>query len=76
MSDTHANPLQPVLFEVKRTIVGRLVYYAHGNHGDSAWTCLKESTGFVIGLDLWIANESGRPSRLTAMRMVASARRA
>jgi hypothetical protein len=59
-------------YQYKRRIAGRVVYYVRGNHGDSAWMCTKQG----IGVDLWIANDRGRPSRLTAMTMVASARRA
>lgn len=61
-----------------RRINGRTVYYGQGNHGDDAWTCLSARTpsGFrqPIGIDLWIANQDGRPSERLAMRMVASAR--
>jgi hypothetical protein len=62
----------------KRLIGGRSVYYAHGNHGDSAWTCfnapLREGGRKPLGIDLWIANDPGRPSPLSAMRIVAGAR--
>jgi hypothetical protein len=63
----------------KRRIGSRLVYYAHGNHRDSAWTCctVHQTTGHrqqAIGIDLWVANQAGRPSPLSAMRIVASAR--
>ncbi len=54
-----------------RVISNRRVYYARGNHGDSAWTCLSDAS-----VDLWVANDPGRPSPLVAMQMVASARRA
>lgn len=56
----------------RRRINGRTIYYARGNHGDSAWACLKSRS---VGIDLWIQNGRGRPSVSTAMRMVASARR-
>jgi len=69
--DDYADCSKRPYYAFKRSIGGRLVYYARGNHGDSAWTCFS-----ALGIDLWIANDRGRPSRLTAMRMVASARRA
>lgn len=53
-------------FSFKRMINGRVVYYARGNHGDSAWTCLRH-----VGIDLWVENNRGKPSALMAMRMVA-----
>jgi hypothetical protein len=63
----------------KRTVAGDLVYYARGNHGDTAWTCLSVPTGNSsysqpVGLSLWIGNDPGRPSAATAMKMVATAR--
>jgi hypothetical protein len=69
--DDYADCTRHPFFGFKRQIGGRVVYYYRGNHGDSAWICLKS-----VGIDLWIANETGRPSRATAMRMVASAYRA
>ena len=66
-------------YDVSRTIAGRLVYYVRGNHGDSASTCFSTASrsGYrqPIGIDLWIANEQGRPSRSAAMQIVASVRR-
>jgi hypothetical protein len=78
--ETYADCSGRPYFDFTRRIEGRLVYYANGNHGDSAWICLKErvlSTGFQqpVGIDVWIDNNRGRPSPITAMRMVASARR-
>ena len=60
-----------------RVLSGRRVYYEDGNHGDSAWTCLTRQTSSgtaLVGIDVWIANDAGRPSPLTVMRMVATAR--
>jgi len=54
-----------------RRIDDKLVYYASGNHGDSAWTCSMVSV--VAGL--LNENVPGRPSAQTAMQMVASATR-
>jgi hypothetical protein len=66
-------------YDSMRRIGSRLVYYAHGNHGDSAWTCftVPSTSGHRrqgIGIDLWVANQAGRPSPLSAIRVVASAR--
>jgi hypothetical protein len=75
--DGYADCSKRPYYTSKTRIRGRLVYYARGNHGDSAWTCFSARTksgyGQPIGIDLWVANDPGRPSRLTAMRMVASA---
>jgi hypothetical protein len=79
-TDDYADCSARPYYALKRNVGGHVVYYARGNHGDSAWTCLtvRDASGLNerIGVDLWIANEAGRPSRLTAMKMVASARRA
>jgi endonuclease YncB( thermonuclease family) len=65
-------------FSSSKRIGGKLVYYARGNHGDEAWTCLSlpGANGFrqPVGIGLWIENLAGRPSPTTAMRMVASGR--
>ena len=68
--DDYADCSRRPYFSSKRTINGRVVYYARGNHGDGAWTCLRH-----VGIDLWIENNRSRPSALTAMRMVATAYR-
>jgi hypothetical protein len=78
--ETYADCSRKPYFDFTRRIEGRIVYYANGNHGDSAWICLDEriqSTGFrqPVGIDVWVDNNRGRPSPITAMRMVASARR-
>jgi len=77
--DDFADCSRRPFYDFKRRIGNRVVYYAHGNQGDSAWTCLRVAAGSgyrqPIGIDLWIENSRGRPSQLTAMRMVASARR-
>ena len=79
-TDDYADCSARPYYSLKRNIGGRVVYYARGNHGDSAWICLTaRGAGGLnerVGVDLWIANEAGRPSRLTAMKVVASARRA
>lgn len=79
-TDDYADCSKRPFYDFKRSIGRRLVYYALGNHGDIAWTCFSaaSTSGYrqPVGIDLWIANEPGRPSRLIAMRMVASARRA
>jgi hypothetical protein len=76
--DDYADCSKRPYYTFKRKFGTRLVYYARGNHGDSAWTCFSARTksGYrqSIGIDLWIGNDAGRPSRLTAMRMVTSAR--
>jgi hypothetical protein len=78
-TDDYADCSARPYYTLKRNVGGHLVYYAQGNHGDSAWRCLtaRSASGLNerVGIDLWIANERGRPSRLTAMKMVASARR-
>jgi hypothetical protein len=79
-TDDYADCSARPYYSLKRNIDGHVVYYARGNHGDSAWICMTaRGAGGLnerIGVDLWIANEAGRPSRLTAMKVVASARRA
>jgi hypothetical protein len=57
-------------FSSSKRIGGKLIYYAKGNHGDSAWTCLSlpGANGFrqPVGVALWIENGPGRPSPATA----------
>jgi hypothetical protein len=76
--DDYADCSKKPYYTLKRKVGNRLVYYARGNHGDSAWTCFSSRTksGYrqPIGIDLWIGNDPGRPSSLTAIRMVASPR--
>lgn len=65
------------VYKFKRRIGSRVVYYYDGIRGASAWTCLTARVrgGYRqrVGIDLWIENGWGRPSRLAAMRMVAGA---
>lgn len=79
-NDDYADCSSSRYYRYKRRIAGRLIFYARGNHLDSAWTCLTApaANGFRqgVGIDLWVANAPGRPTRLLAMQIVASARRA
>ncbi len=52
-----------------RNVDSKKVYYAAGNHGDSAWTCAMPH----VGVGLWVENTPGRPSAATVIRMVATA---
>jgi hypothetical protein len=76
--DDYADCLSRPFYDSKRLIGGRSVYYVHGNHGDSAWMCFNAPLAGggrkPLGIDLWVANQSGRPSPLSAMRIVAGAR--
>lgn len=63
---------------VAAVIDGRTITYGRGIHGDEARTVIALGQGNSarrIRINLWIANNPGRPSKATALRMVASASR-
>lgn len=56
------------------TISGQQIYYAHGNHGSSAWRCPTSSTSTKLsqGISIWF--DSNNSSYDDYLRMIATAK--